>query len=303
MPAPTTPRLQAGKPTPQPLRPRAPAAAPASAPASAPAPPAARRRRGEACAFPRNYVKKYLIAGLLVWLPLAITIWVLQAGAGPARRRVRLAMLSASQAVLPGRARVARNAAQIPGLGVVVMVLGLLLTGVFAANIFGQWALRQATAAHAHPDRQVDLQLGQAGLRHAVLEQRQRLPRSGAGAVPRAGPWTIAFVTGKPGGEAAVHLRGDYVSVYVPTTPNPTSGFFLMVPRADVIVLKMSVDEALKYVISMGVVAPPLPRMPPSAEIDRAEAARQPCQPGVDSPPSAPIATSPHNLPDSGEVP
>ena len=74
---------------------------------------------------------------------------------------------------------------------------------------------------------------------------------------PRAGSWTIAFVTGKPGGEAAQHLRGDYLSVYVPTTPNPTSGFFLMMPRADVIALAMSVDEALKYVISMGVVAPP----------------------------------------------
>ena len=65
------------------------------------------------------------------------------------------------------------------------------------------------------------------------------------------------FVTGKPGGEAALHLHDDYVSLYVPTTPNPTSGFFLMVPRADVIVLRMSVDEALKYIISMGVVAPP----------------------------------------------
>ena len=73
---------------------------------------------------------------------------------------------------------------------------------------------------------------------------------------PRQGSWTIAFVTGKPGGEAADHLHGDYLSVYVPTTPNPTSGFFLMLPRADVIALKMSVDEALKYVISMGVVAP-----------------------------------------------
>jgi uncharacterized membrane protein len=73
---------------------------------------------------------------------------------------------------------------------------------------------------------------------------------------PRDGAWTIAFVTGKPGGEAAQHLQGDYVSIYVPTTPNPTSGFFLMVPRADVIALRMSVDEALKYVISMGVVAP-----------------------------------------------
>jgi uncharacterized membrane protein len=73
---------------------------------------------------------------------------------------------------------------------------------------------------------------------------------------PRAGAWTIAFQTGSPIGEVAEHLGPDFVSVYVPTTPNPTSGFFLMVPRSEVIELKMSVDEALTYVISMGVVPP-----------------------------------------------
>jgi uncharacterized membrane protein len=74
---------------------------------------------------------------------------------------------------------------------------------------------------------------------------------------PRAGSWTIAFVTGTPGGDVKNHLTGDYISVYVPTTPNPTSGFFLMMPKADTIELDMSVDEALKYIVSMGVVAPP----------------------------------------------
>jgi uncharacterized membrane protein len=73
---------------------------------------------------------------------------------------------------------------------------------------------------------------------------------------PRAGSWTIAFQTGVPTGEVQSHLGADFVSVYVPTTPNPTSGFFLMLPRSDVIELDMSVDEALTYVISMGSVAP-----------------------------------------------
>ncbi|MPT38308.1 MAG: DUF502 domain-containing protein, partial [Achromobacter sp.] len=73
---------------------------------------------------------------------------------------------------------------------------------------------------------------------------------------PRAGSWTIAFVTGTPSGEVADNLPGDHISVYVPTTPNPTSGFFLMMPRADVVDLQMSVDAALKYIVSMGVVAP-----------------------------------------------
>lgn len=73
---------------------------------------------------------------------------------------------------------------------------------------------------------------------------------------PETGVLTIAFLTGKPGGEVATHLSDDFVSVYVPTTPNPTSGFFLMMPRSDVVELKMSVDDALKYIISMGVVVP-----------------------------------------------
>jgi len=73
---------------------------------------------------------------------------------------------------------------------------------------------------------------------------------------PRQGSWTIGFLTGQPGGDVANHLPGEYVSVYIPTTPNPTSGFFLMMPAADVVELDMSVDEALKYIISMGVVAP-----------------------------------------------
>jgi uncharacterized membrane protein len=208
-------------------------------------------------------VKKYLIAGLLVWLPLAVTIWVLHSVLG-LLDGVFGTMVSASQAVLPETARDSLEMLrQIPGLGVIVMVSGLLLTGVFAANIFGQWALRQGNQLLTHIPivksiyssvKQVsDTLFSSSGnaFREAVLVQ-----------YPRQGSWTIAFVTGKPGGEAAIHLSGDYVSLYVPTTPNPTSGFFLMVPRVDVIVLKMSVDEALKYVISMGVVAPLMPDAP-----------------------------------------
>ncbi len=208
-------------------------------------------------------MKKYLIAGLLVWLPLAITIWVLHSVLG-LMDDVFGSILSASQAVLPEGARESlEGLRKIPGLGVVVMVAGLLLTGVFAANMFGQWALRQGhvllnnipivKSIYSSVKQVSDTLFSSSGnaFREAVLVQ-----------YPRHGSWTIAFVTGKPGGEAAVHLSGDYVSLYVPTTPNPTSGFFLMVPRHDVIALQMSVDEALKYVISMGVVAPPVHEAP-----------------------------------------
>ena len=205
-------------------------------------------------------MKKYLLAGLLVWMPLAITIWVLHSALG-LMDGVFGSMITAVQTVVPwGPLREALDGLRpIRGLGVIVMVAGLLLTGMFATNIFGQWALRQGHRVLSHIPivksiyssvKQVSDTLFSSNgnaFREAVLVQ-----------YPREGAWTIAFVTGKPGGEAAIHLSGDYLSVYVPTTPNPTSGFFLMVPRADVIVLQMSVDEALKYVISMGVVAPPV---------------------------------------------
>jgi len=81
---------------------------------------------------------------------------------------------------------------------------------------------------------------------------------------PRVGSWTIGFQTGTPQGEVVDHLPGEYMSIYVPTTPNPTSGFFLLMPCADVIELKMSVDEALTYVISMGAVPPDTVKTPNS---------------------------------------
>jgi uncharacterized membrane protein len=202
-------------------------------------------------------VRKYLVAGLLVWLPLAITIWVLSWLLG-LMDGMFAALLSMVQAVLPASwVEVLERLRHVPGLSVVVLGSGLLLTGVFAANIFGQWWLRQwdrvigqipiVKSIYNSVKQVSDTLFSSSGnaFREAVLVQ-----------YPRQGSWTIAFVTGRPGGEVGARLAGDYLSVYVPTTPNPTSGFFLMMPRADVVELQMSVDEALKYVISMGVVAP-----------------------------------------------
>ena len=202
-------------------------------------------------------MKKYLVAGLLVWMPLAITIgvlsWLLSALDG-----VFDNVLAAAQAVAPASLGTGiEKLRHVPGLGVVVLIGVLLLTGMFAANIFGQWWLRQGNRVLSqipivksiyNSVKQVSDTLFSSNgnaFREAVLVQ-----------YPRVGSWTIAFVTGKPGGEVARYLGHEYVSIYVPTTPNPTSGFFLMVPRTDVQRLAMSVDEALKYVISMGVVGP-----------------------------------------------
>ncbi|MBS0435429.1 MAG: DUF502 domain-containing protein [Proteobacteria bacterium] len=208
-------------------------------------------------------MKKYLLAGLLVWLPLALTIWVVTSALG-VLDGIFGWFLTATQAVLPAAAtEPLETLRRIPGLGLVVTVLALLITGVFATNIVGQWWLRQGArllnripivkSIYSSIKQVSDTLFSSSGnaFREAVLVQ-----------YPREGAWAIAFVTGKPGGEAAQHLPGDYLSVYVPTTPNPTSGFFLMVPRRDVIELEMSVDEALKYVISMGVVAPPVAAAP-----------------------------------------
>ena len=133
----------------------------------------------------------------------------------------------------------------------------VLATGLVAANFLGQRMLRfwenvlsriPVFKSIYNSVKQVSDTLFTSGghaFRKALLVQ-----------YPRAGSWTIAFLTGQPGGDVVNHLHGEYWSVYVPTTPNPTSGFFLMMPKADVIELDMSVDEALKYIISMGVVSP-----------------------------------------------
>jgi uncharacterized membrane protein len=215
-------------------------------------------------------LRKYLIAGLLVWLPLAITIWVLHAILGLLDGIFANVLRVAGKALPNGAAESMNQIGDIPGLGVLVLLLLLLGTGVFVANFFGQWWLRQWDALmHRIPIvksiyssvKQVsDTLFSSKGnaFREAVLVE-----------YPRAGSWTIAFVTGKPAAELAP-LLGDgaeHVSIYVPTTPNPTSGFFLMMPREDVIELDMSVDEALKYIISMGVVAPPLRKPVPRAAL------------------------------------
>ena len=214
-------------------------------------------------------MRKYLFAGLLVWLPLAITIWVLSWLLGAVGSLFDW-LLDLSRAVLPLSAHGAIDfSAGIPGLGASVLAAALLLTGMFAANVAGAWWVRQWHALM----RRIPIVSSIYG---SVMQVSDTLFSSGSQAFreavlvqyPRQGAWTIAFVTGKPGGEVATLLE-DHVSVYVPTTPNPTSGFFLMMPRADVRPLAMSVDAALKYVISMGVVAPqsPVPAPGPAAAI------------------------------------
>ncbi|MDO9420757.1 MAG: DUF502 domain-containing protein [Herminiimonas sp.] len=194
-------------------------------------------------------MRKYFITGLLILVPLAITLWVLNLIVGTMDKSLLLLPMSWRPEALFGFA--------IPGLGTILTLLIIFLTGLATRNFIGNRvvALWEAVlkripvfnTIYSSVKQVSDTLFSSSGnaFRKALLVQ-----------YPRQGSWTIAFMTGVPGGDVRNHLVGDYVSVYVPTTPNPTSGFFLMVPRADTIELDMNVDEALKYIVSMGVVTP-----------------------------------------------
>ena len=194
-------------------------------------------------------MKKYFITGLLIWVPLGITLWVLNLIISAMDQSLRLLPREFQTEALFGF--------HVPGLGAILTLAVVFLTGVLAANFIGERLLQvwetlltriPVVASIYSSVKQVSDTLlsgsGQA-FRKALL-----VP------YPHQDSYTIAFLTGKPGGDVLNHLDGDYVSVYVPTTPNPTSGFFLMMKTSDVVELDMTVDEALKYIISMGVVVP-----------------------------------------------
>jgi uncharacterized membrane protein len=184
-----------------------------------------------------------------VWVPLGITIWVLH---------FLVTTLDQTLLLFPESARPDRLLGMhIPGFGVLLSFAILFLTGVIAANFFGARLIRMWESAlgripvvksiYSSVKQVSDTLLSDSGnaFRKALLVQ-----------FPHQDSWSIAFLTGTPAPTVAEHLDEEHVSVYVPTTPNPTSGYFVIVPKSKVRELDMTVDEALKYVISMGVVAP-----------------------------------------------
>lgn len=194
-------------------------------------------------------MKKYFFTGLLVLVPVVITFWVLSS---------LIQTMDQSLLLLPEQWRPQQLFGfSMVGLGAILTVVTIFVTGVIATNIFGQqlillWEAMLSRvpvvkSIYASVKQVSDTIFSDSGnaFRKALLIE-----------FPRKGSWTIAFLTGEPGGDVSNHLQGDYVSVYVPTTPNPTGGYFLMIEKNEVIELDMSVDQALKYIISMGTVVP-----------------------------------------------
>ena len=195
-------------------------------------------------------LRKWLIAGLLVIVPLVITLGVLNWIIGT---------LDQTLAILPEAWQPDKLlGVHIPGFGVILTLLILLIVGGIASNCIGRklvgWGdalvrrIPVVRSIYSSVKQVSDTVISDSGnaFRTAVMVQW-----------PREGVWTVAFVTGQPNGEVAALLRDDYVSVFVPTTPNPTGGYFVLVRKSECVELEMSVDAALKYIVSMGVVAPP----------------------------------------------
>lgn len=196
-----------------------------------------------------NLIRKCFLTGLLVLVPLAITVWVLN---------IIIGTLDQSLLFVPERWQPHTLVGfDIPGFGAILTILIVFVVGLLANNLIGNYVLRLwekllhripvVSSLYGSVKQVSDTLFSSSGnaFRKAVL-----IP------YPHANSYTIGFLTGTPGGDVKNHLVGDYVSVYVPTTPNPTSGFFLMMARENVVELDMTVDAALKYIVSMGVVAP-----------------------------------------------
>jgi uncharacterized membrane protein len=146
----------------------------------------------------------------------------------------------------------------IPGLGVLVLFVVITLVGWLTAGFVGRIFVRTGENIVARMPVVRGIYSAVKQIMETIFRnQSQAFRQAVLVEYPRRGLWTIAFVTGKAQGEVKSHLEGDMVAIYVPTTPNPTSGFLLFVPRADVVYLNMSVEEAFKLVISGGIVAPP----------------------------------------------
>jgi len=195
-------------------------------------------------------MKKYLIAGLLVWMPLGVTFLVIRAIVGFLDK----ILLLLPQAYQPDNLL----GVHIPGLGVVLAVILVLTTGMIVANFLGKRIVQGWESLLARIPIVRSLYAGIKQIMEAVLAaEGKSFSKVLLLEYPRKGVWSLAFMTSDNLGEVQDKTTAEVISIFIPTTPNPTSGFVLMVPKSDVIELDMSVEDGLKMIISMGVVVPP----------------------------------------------
>jgi uncharacterized membrane protein len=202
-------------------------------------------------------MKKYFIAGILVWAPMSITIWVIAWGLG-LLDGVFGSVMQAIIAVFPNQfSGDLQHFRELPGVGILIVISVIMITGLLAISFAGQWWMKVWNRF-----------MNRIPIVRSIYSSVQQVSStlfSGSGQAfskalliryPHADSWAIAFQTGMPAKEVTAKLGEDYVNVFLPTTPNPTSGFFMIVPRAHTIELEMSVEEALKHIVSMGSVPP-----------------------------------------------
>jgi uncharacterized membrane protein len=194
-------------------------------------------------------LRKYFITGLLIWIPLVITTWVLTAIVGTMDQSLRLLPQGVQPEKLLGF--------YIPGIGALLTLLVVFLTGLITANIIGQKLVRfwegllsriPVVKSIYYSVKQVSDTLfsGSGEAFRKVLLVRYPHPEA----------WSLAFQTGTPARQIGELLPDEYVSVFIPTAPSPVNGFFFFVKKSATIELDISVDDALKYIVSMGVVPP-----------------------------------------------
>jgi len=202
-------------------------------------------------------VKKYLLTGLLVWVPLGITVWVLS---------ITIGMLDQSLLLLPLQWRPdAVLGIHIPGLGVILTVLILLGTGLIVRNVLGQQLLRYWEGILRHIPIVNAIYNSVKQVSDTLLSgDNKAFGKVLLVRYPHAAAWSLAFQTSVPGG-VTQQLGDEYVGVFVPTTPSPVNGFYFFVRKAETIELDISVDVAFKSIISMGVVASPVKAVSPAA--------------------------------------
>jgi uncharacterized membrane protein len=203
-------------------------------------------------------LRKYIVAGLLVWIPLGITILLISFAVRQMDKTIGLIPQRYQPSILLQQLFMTEQPVHVPGLGVVLILVVVLLTGVLVANFIGRafvggWeslmdripVVRSIYSA-AKNFAEIVFSDSSHAFKKVLLVQ-----------YPREGIYSLAFQTSSYLGEVQARTGEDVVGCFVPTTPNPTSGFIILVPKKDVVELDMEVDQALKLIISLGVVVPP----------------------------------------------